>query len=171
MLSACLYSRARARSRCDMAQVNGCIMTFYSYKGGTGRSMALANFAWLLAASGRRVLAIDWDLEAPGLHRYFRPFLVDPDLSETDGLIDVFWSFAATTMAEPPNEIRSATPLKGSDVEEGLSDAVRRLDWKFPAGGFIDFIAAGRQNETYSQRVNTFDWRRFYEIGGARILT
>ena len=30
----------------------GRIVTFYSYKGGTGRSMALANFAWILAASG-----------------------------------------------------------------------------------------------------------------------
>ena len=44
----------------------GRIITFYSYKGGTGRSMALANVAWLLASNGQRVLAIDWDLEAPG---------------------------------------------------------------------------------------------------------
>ena len=73
---------------------SGRIVTFYSYKGGTGRSMALANFAWIQAASGKKVLVIDWDLEAPGLHRYFRPFLVDPDLFETDGLIDSFWDFA-----------------------------------------------------------------------------
>jgi MinD-like ATPase involved in chromosome partitioning or flagellar assembly len=38
------------------------IITFYSYKGGTGRSMALANIAWILASAGKRVLAIDWDL-------------------------------------------------------------------------------------------------------------
>jgi MinD-like ATPase involved in chromosome partitioning or flagellar assembly len=53
----------------------GEIITFYSYKGGTGRSMALANvahiLAWRIAAPGKRVLAIDWDLEAPGLHKYF----------------------------------------------------------------------------------------------------
>ena len=47
----------------------GRIITFYSYKGGTGRSMALANIAWLMASAGRQVLVIDWDLEAPGLHR------------------------------------------------------------------------------------------------------
>ena len=40
----------------------GRVITFYSYKGGTGRSMALANVAWVLASSGRRVLVIDWDL-------------------------------------------------------------------------------------------------------------
>jgi MinD-like ATPase involved in chromosome partitioning or flagellar assembly len=48
----------------------GEIITFYSYKGGTGRSMALANVACLLAArpecQGEGVLMIDWDLEAPG---------------------------------------------------------------------------------------------------------
>ena len=59
----------------------GRIITFYSYKGGTGRSMALANVAWLLATARKRVLMIDWDLEAPGLHRYVHPFLDDPDLS------------------------------------------------------------------------------------------
>jgi len=46
-----------------MRNTPGRIATFYSYKGGTGRSMALANFAWILAASGKRVLAIDWDLK------------------------------------------------------------------------------------------------------------
>jgi MinD-like ATPase involved in chromosome partitioning or flagellar assembly len=53
----------------------GEITTFYSYKGGTGRSMALANVAYILATDtsydGKKVLMIDWDLEAPGLHRFF----------------------------------------------------------------------------------------------------
>ncbi|MGO9597291.1 MAG: TIR domain-containing protein [Isosphaeraceae bacterium] len=47
------------------------VITFYSYKGGVGRSFALANVAYLLATWGRRVLCIDWDLEAPGLQLYF----------------------------------------------------------------------------------------------------
>jgi hypothetical protein len=40
---------------------------FVSLKGGVGRSTALCVLAAHLAASGRRVLAIDLDLEAPGL--------------------------------------------------------------------------------------------------------
>ena len=55
----------------------GQIVTFYSFKGGTGRTMALANVAWILAANGMRVLIADWDLESPGLHRFFQPFM-DP---------------------------------------------------------------------------------------------
>ena len=47
------------------------IVTFYSYKGGVGRSMALANVAQWLYLQGARVVMIDWDLEAPGLEAYF----------------------------------------------------------------------------------------------------
>src|SRR5262244_1522720 len=74
----------------------GQIVTFYSYKGGSGRSMALANVAWILASEGAKVLVIDWDLEAPGLHRYFRPFLADKELVRTDsqGVIDFMADFA-----------------------------------------------------------------------------
>ena len=42
-------------------------ITFYSYKGGVGRTMALMNVAWRLAAKGKRVGVVDLDLEAPGL--------------------------------------------------------------------------------------------------------
>ena len=50
----------------------GRVATFYSWKGGVGRTFALANVAVQLARVGRNVLMIDWDLEAPGLDRYFR---------------------------------------------------------------------------------------------------
>jgi Tfp pilus assembly protein PilF len=43
------------------------IITFYSYKGGVGRSMAVLNTGALIASRGFRVLIIDFDLEAPGL--------------------------------------------------------------------------------------------------------
>ena len=66
----------------------GRVFTFYSYKGGTGRSMAMVNVAWMLALNGQRVLVVDWDLEAPGLHRYFHPFLKDKELIRTEGLLD-----------------------------------------------------------------------------------
>ena len=53
----------------------GKVVTFYSYKGGTGRTMALANTAWILASNGYKVLVVDWDLDSPGLHKFYRPFL------------------------------------------------------------------------------------------------
>jgi len=48
------------------------IVTFYSYKGGVGRSMSLANTAVLLAKWGYKTLIVDWDLEAPGLEHFFK---------------------------------------------------------------------------------------------------
>jgi MinD superfamily P-loop ATPase len=59
---------------------SGEVITFYSYKGGTGRTMALSNIAVLLARQQNAttpVLMIDWDLEAPGLHHYFADQHVD----------------------------------------------------------------------------------------------
>ncbi len=76
------------------ASRNGRVVTFYSYKGGTGRTMALANVAWILAASGRRVLVVDWDLESPGLHRFFLPFLDESTVSATPGVIDMINDYA-----------------------------------------------------------------------------
>ena len=86
-------------------------MVFYSYKGGTGRSMALANIAWILASNGQRILAIDWDLEAPGLHRYFQPFLDDKTLASSDRLIDFLVDFAAEAMT-PAGEARRSPPRR-----------------------------------------------------------
>ncbi len=41
-------------------------ITFYSYKGGVGRTLALLNVASVLAMNGSKVVAVDLDLEAPG---------------------------------------------------------------------------------------------------------
>ena len=60
------------------------IITFYSYKGGVGRSFALANVAAILSEWGCRVLAVDWDIEAPGLSHYFGPYIQTP----ADGVIE-----------------------------------------------------------------------------------
>jgi len=46
-------------------------VAFYSYKGGVGRSLLLANAAQFLATLGKRVVALDFDFEAPGLHYKF----------------------------------------------------------------------------------------------------
>jgi hypothetical protein len=138
--------------------MTGDVITFYSYKGGTGRSLAVANVAWVLASSGKQVLVIDWDLEAPGLHRYFRPFLNDPDLASTKGLIDFIVECVFESAGNPSATVPS------------LLDFATALEWKFSSGG-IDFVPAGRQDASYATRVNDFPWQKFYEhLGGRAIL-
>lgn len=46
-------------------------LMFYSYKGGSGRTVAAANVAAALAKLGKRVAIVDLDFEAPGLQHVF----------------------------------------------------------------------------------------------------
>ena len=143
----------------------GKIITFYSYKGGTGRSMALANMAWILASYGKRVLAIDWDLEAPGLHRYFGPFLVDRHMTSSPGLIEFCMKFAEEALT-PRAETAKADAgwyLPFAD----LGQIAMSLEHRFPKPGTLDFVPAGKQGPSYATNVNLFDWRNFYtNLGG-----
>src|SRR5713101_3110567 len=67
----------------------GQIITFYSYKGGVGRSSALANSAILLARWGYKTLIVDWDLEAPGLEFLFKEFIDVRSVTSKDGVVDL----------------------------------------------------------------------------------
>ena len=137
----------------------GSVVTFYSYKGGTGRSMALANVACLLAlrqtaAGGKRVLAIDWDLEAPGLHRYFQPYLRADESRQ--GLIDLFEDARSRlgAMSETGDEeARARTLVEGINLDRYV------IQTSYPS---LSLIRAGRFEETYSERVNTFPWQSFF---------
>ncbi len=141
------------------------IITFYSYKGGTGRSMSVANTAWILASNGLRVLVVDWDLEAPGLHRFFHPFLPDADLRFSSGVIDLMWEFAAAA-ADP------AEHEPGWHEELAvLTPYLMSVEYDFPRPGTIDLMPAGRQNHLYATLVTSFDWANFYEnLGGGGFL-
>lgn len=125
--------------------------------------MAMANAAWALATHGERVLTIDWDLEAPGLHRYFHPFLSDPNQTETDGLVDRLWDY-----------VRQLSDWDLAVDADDLAQAdaiVQVLDIPVETSGCLHFIGAGRQNEEYSQKVGGLDWAAFYgRFGGEAFL-
>jgi hypothetical protein len=130
--------------------------------------MALANAACLLAAAGRKVLAIDWDLEAPGLHRYLHPFLADPNLSKTSGIIDLVWDYAAA--AAQKGSIDSAfEPLSLADPAHIATHTSFPI--KSPGAGCLHIIGAGMQNTVYADRVRNFDWAgMFTRLDGATFI-
>jgi MinD-like ATPase involved in chromosome partitioning or flagellar assembly len=153
----------------EATPAEGHIVTFYSYKGGTGRSMALANVAWILASQGKRVLVIDWDLEAPGVHRYFHPFLRDKSLASSEGLMEFVVEYVSHALA----------PVSGEPLAEGwwlqYADIVRyaqSLQWpQFKKPGTLDLIPAGRQVGSYAGTVNLFNWHQFYDkLGGEKFF-
>ncbi len=164
LANAMLEMDAPAKQKAAPPPPRGRIITFYSYKGGTGRSMTMANVAWVLASQGKRVLVVDWDLEAPGIHRYYAPFLIDPELTASDGVIDIVLDY--TTDAVTPSASDAPPP---QDWYRRHADILRyavSLDHEFASDGTLDFLSAGRQGYSYSTRVNTFDWRDFYEKKG-----
>jgi MinD-like ATPase involved in chromosome partitioning or flagellar assembly len=116
----------------------GSVFTFYSYKGGVGRSFTLANVAVLLARWGNRVLCLDWDLEAPGLSDYFREQLPGPPLR---GVVDLVDDFHAGRF-DPASHVTRLTGV-----------------------GALDFVAAGREEPGYVGRVQEIDWDGLYEEG------
>ncbi|MER5445085.1 FxSxx-COOH system tetratricopeptide repeat protein [Streptomyces sp. NPDC002766] len=138
---------------------SGKIVTFYSYKGGTGRTMALANTAWITASQGKRVLVVDWDLEAPGLDRFLRPFLEPNALRDRPGVLDLINDYMLKV------ESLGDTPATEAWIDEqaDISRAVSPLLWTFPGTGRLDYISAGRQDRNYSSIFSQFNWNLFYE--------
>jgi len=154
----------------------GRIVTFYSYKGGTGRSMAVANVAWVLALNGNRVLIIDWDLEAPGIHRYFHPFLEDKELQATEGLLHMVETLAAQAAASdhplPADAVDIIDYIEPLEWPKWPKDTLPRVSWKaFGPRARIDLMPAGRQGPAYSRKLTSFNWVDFYEkLGGRGLL-
>lgn len=162
--------------------VQGQIITFYSYKGGTGRSMALANVACILAqreenTPGKGVLMIDWDLEAPGLHRYFCDRLA-PRKRAADslntgscdaepGLIDLFYELDAKIDALKTRNSSSGKEMFAEDVARNVFDEIDFDDYIIPTNiKVLSLLKAGRfnRNDTneYPERVNKFNWETLY---------
>jgi cellulose biosynthesis protein BcsQ len=146
----------------------GKIVTFYSYKGGAGRTMALANVAWILAANGNRVLVVDWDLEAPGLHRYFLPFLEDPNLKQTSGIIEMvsdYLSLMTETQSNRPPGVQEA-----SSVVDPRRYAAA-IQFGFECDGALHLLGAGRHDDKYADRIRGLDWQKFYvSFGGSDFI-
>ncbi|WP_437751326.1 KGGVGR-motif variant AAA ATPase [Sorangium sp. So ce1389] len=63
-------------------------LVFASLKGGVGRSTALAVVAGHLASRGRRVLAVDLDMEAPGLGSLLLSVETLPEFGVIDALVE-----------------------------------------------------------------------------------
>lgn len=159
----------------------GRIVSFYSFKGGVGRTMALANVAFLAAANGLDVLVMDWDLEAPGLHHYFRGIVDGGDMAalrEAEGVLDVAWEWRHRIEAAQSREDVDAI---FQDFHVG-TPFTRRLEpiWtddEFGADGRIDIIPAGAPRVAtpelieYERALASFSWSDFLDryAGGGMI--
>lgn len=106
-------------------------ITFYSYKGGVGRTTALTHVAWILAMRGRKVVAVDLDVEAPGLSTAFN---LSP--GPKYGIVDYFYE-----RAYAPEDIEYEVSITQIFGEVKIPNATGRL-FVVPAGSLtLDYIA------------------------------
>ena len=112
------------------------INTFYSFKGGVGRTMALANIAANLASRERKVLAIDFDLEAPGLDTF--PLLQTEE--PVRGLVDYVRDYLANERAP--------------DVEDFVAESKKVKNLYVMPSGSID--------QRYAANFGELDWGMLY---------
>jgi cellulose biosynthesis protein BcsQ len=165
----------------------GQIITFYSYKGGTGRTMALANIACILAErqqrnDGKGVLMIDWDLEAPGLHRYFHSKLpgennnaarIESLHDSEPGLIDLFYELDAKIAHHKSDKNPESSKPQGSSPssEEWARQTINEVNFQkyiIPTTiKKLSLLKAGRftfqEPNEYAERVNKFNWEAVYK--------
>jgi tetratricopeptide (TPR) repeat protein len=168
-----------------VTKLPGKIITFYSYKGGTGRSMTLANIAHILAThpsyGGKKVLMIDWDLEAPGLYRYFEKHFATTArsaqsrtaaLDQAGGLTEILDAAAGIYQDRAPKGELPESQAYTQQAAE-IFDQIRRLpefDKSFLQVGEMKnlvLLKAGREDDEYPNRVREFRWESFYSNYGS----
>ncbi|MDX2041810.1 MAG: TIR domain-containing protein [Acidobacteriota bacterium] len=124
----------------------GTVVTFYSYKGGVGRTLALANIGALLTRWGFKVLCVDWDLEAPGLHLYFERWVHSDSTSEQtlrSGLTELIHDYVD---GKQPKWTDFLTEVR-------FPHAVQPMK----------LMTAGKLDKSYVERMQGLDWKDLYE--------
>ncbi|MCP5047333.1 MAG: AAA family ATPase, partial [bacterium] len=126
-------------------------ITFYSYKGGVGRTLALSNIAVYLSRFGQKVCIVDFDLEAPGVHYKLSEFFPPPI---EGGVVDYIHEFTST--GKVPGKLKRY-----------VMNAVNLPE----KHGNIQLIPAGNVLSTgYWKKLAAIDWHQlFYKEGGEGI--
>jgi len=123
--------------------VHPALVAFYSFKGGVGRTTALATVAFLLARAGRRVAVLDLDLEAPGLGALLLTGIAPPDMGVVDYLLEVeLTGRAPVTLTPDYAVIQNEQSLIGD-------------------GPGIVVLPAGRTNAAFLEKIARLDFEKF----------
>jgi MinD-like ATPase involved in chromosome partitioning or flagellar assembly len=116
------------------------VITFYSFKGGVGRTFALVNVAAELARRGRRVLLVDFDLEAPGLETFERLRPAEPH----PGVVEYVKDYMLTKQAPDVQKYVYSAGMVGK------------------GNGQLWVMPAGRRDRDYQASLVNINWKRLY---------
>lgn len=119
-------------------------ITFYSYKGGVGRTLALSNIALYLSRLGFNVCLMDFDLEAPGLPYKFPRYIRTEDIK--GGLVDYIDFF-----------------LQNDEFPPSLKDFSNEILASGKSVGSIRLIPAGNTlTTTYWKKMSSINWNSLF---------
>ncbi|MBP0002376.1 MAG: AAA family ATPase [Cyanobacteria bacterium SBC] len=121
------------------------VITFYSYKGGVGRTLAAANFAVYLAKLGLKIVVVDFDLEAPGIDAKFG---MSPLAEHQQGLLDYILEFQEYNR-DPGSLDKICIPVVSEELE-GLQENL----WLIPAGQYL--------SQDYNRKLSQLSWGKIF---------
>ena len=120
------------------------VISFYSFKGGVGRTTAVAAVAINAARSGKRVVVLDLDLEAPGVGSVLAsPGDPGPDLGVVDYLLE-----------------RRVVPAAALDISEFYQTCADPAVVK--DGEPIHVVAAGKLDPWYLEKLARINYEFLY---------
>ena len=122
-------------------------VTFYSYKGGVGRTSALVNVAVQQALGGNNIIVLDFDLEAPGTYPYLKK--LDSNYDENkEGLLEYL--------------VASIEGEKVPALRDNAVDLSRYVG--SDNGGHLWVINAGNTKDlSYTSRLEKLRWNEIFQ--------
>jgi cytochrome c-type biogenesis protein CcmH/NrfG/MinD-like ATPase involved in chromosome partitioning or flagellar assembly len=119
------------------------VFTFYSYKGGVGRSLAVMNVAYTLAGWGRHVLMVDMDLEAPGISGFLQRSneLAEPESAHPKDILTLLGEAArALRNGGVPDEMACSLPPVSNYIRPVAEEKLAALRPQLGLLGRLDVL-------------------------------
>lgn len=157
------------------------VITFYSFKGGMGRTTALAAVALTLIGQGKNVMMIDTDLEAPGLATLFfdeeliargvLDYLIEHEIDDRASITDYVLDVTNPALLEE-NEGQLFL-LPAGKVDENYLQKLARIDFQDNRPGYLREALTTLLTdikENYDIDYILIDARAgFHDIGGVAV--
>ena len=129
-------------------QIHENLITFYSYKGGVGRTTSLALTATYLSRKGKNVFVIDCDFEAPGLINFFK---TSQSENNKNGLVEYL------------ND-------RLFDEKTNLADYIYNVEKTYSGNGSINLMPAGNILSNQENTINYLEGLAKIDLQGNMLV-